>query len=121
MNIITSAEVRKGDKLKVTWPTLDVEKTFVGVADHLGKTSKVIVWYTEQRSMLVNDHRRDQVIELLERPKTPEEILQERRDKLVATFVGADSWIKYHNTSVALRRAVDHIIKLEDEKEALTK
>lgn len=119
MSIITPQEVRKGDKLKTAWTDGDAAFTMTGVAN---KKDGVGDWQTPGGAWLVATRwRKDQTIELLERPKTPEEILQERRDKLAKDLGGGSRQEMYVHCSLLSQKAIDHIIFLEDEKEALTK
>lgn len=110
--IITNEDIQKGDKIKVTYNNSDVEYSRTGVAFNQNFDGD---WDTAKGVFLTFNTRNNQVIELLERPKTAEEILKERRDKLAVDF----SWADYANVSGSMQQAIDRIIFLEDEKEAL--
>jgi hypothetical protein len=114
VTIISRDEIRKGDKIKVTWTQYDVEYSRTGVA-HLGDHDGD--WKTPRGTYLSMVGRQDEVIELLERAKTAEELRKERRDKLAYQFSG-DVW-NYDGVSRSTRQAIDHIIFLEDVKEAV--
>jgi len=114
--IITQNKIRKGDKIKVTYTSSDVEYSRTGVAFHQSSEGD---WETTQGIFLTFTSRQNQVIELLERPKTAEEILKERRDALVVKYAGHGG--EYAWASELSKQLVDRVIELEDEKEALTK
>lgn len=114
--IIKLSDIRKGDKIKVTWRYYDVEYTRTGVAN-LGDSDND--WMTLGGIYLTLTSRGKQVVELLERPKTVEEILAERRDKLASDFSPSELDYRYRNLSDMSQNLINHIIELEDEKEAL--
>lgn len=122
--IIKFEDVQQGDKLRVTTVVQDVEFVYTGVAHHKGNND-VKDWRTKGGIWLGMDYHKDTVIELLDRPKSPEEALKERRDKLVQEFaegLGADrpNLYRYSHSTDMTKAAVDRIIKLEDEaKESL--
>lgn len=116
---ITPEDVRKGDTLRTSWTDGDAKFTMEGVAN---KKDGLGDWQTPQGAWLVATRwRKDQKIELLERPKTPEEILAERRDNLAKDLGGGSRQEKYGLCSPLAKAAIDYALNLEDEKEALTK
>lgn len=120
---ISFEEVQQGDKLRVTHTLQDAESTYVGVA-HYKANNHIKDWRTKGGVWLCMDEN-NAVIELLERPKSPEEILAERRDKIVQELASAmgrslsDDYSYAYSTDLT-KAAVNRIIKLEDEaKESL--
>lgn len=125
---ITLADIRIGDKLKVTWEVGGCDMQLIGKAAYKAQRSRMTVdpsseWKTQEGMFLTHKERKNQQIELLERVKTPEEILQERRDKLAETFSVGSVKYQYHNLTPISRNLIDYVIKLEDSitKEDTTK
>lgn len=116
--LIAKNSIRKGDKIKVTYVSGGMEHQLVGVAH---KSDIDGDWRTEGDGLLTNLYHGNQKIELLERPKSAEEILAERRDKLALEFSPFQLKYKYTNLSHMSQILVNRIIELEDEKEALNK
>lgn len=113
---ITQQDVRVGDKLLVAWENKGVRKHREGIAHKkLGD-----LWVSPENGSL-GTNIPGATITLLERAKTPEEILAERRDTLSRVFSPPGLKYEYRNLSHTSQRLVNHIIFLEDEKEALTK
>lgn len=125
---IALADIRIGDKLRVTWEVGDSEMQLIGKAAYKAQQSRMTVdptseWKTSEGLFLTHKDRRNQRVELLERVKTPEEILQDRRDKLAEAFSIGSLKYQYHNLTPISQNLIDYAIKLEDSitKEDTTK